>query len=66
MLYFLVHWSRHCYFFYQVDGMIHANLFVQAHSEIVLILLAKCDLYQNEDAVRSLVRKYCNRSVQSW
>ena len=35
--------------------MIHANLFVQAHSEIVLILLAKCDLYQSEDAVRSLV-----------
>ncbi|CAB3987494.1 Hypothetical predicted protein [Paramuricea clavata] len=38
----------------EVDGLIHANLFVQAHSEIVLILLAKCDLYQNEDAVRSL------------
>ena len=41
--------------FLQVDGLIHANLFVQAHSEIVLILLAKCDLYQNEDTVRSLV-----------
>ena len=38
----------------EVDGLIHANLFVQAHSEIVLILLAKCDLYQNEETVRSL------------
>ncbi|XP_028415224.1 uncharacterized protein LOC114538272 [Dendronephthya gigantea] len=40
--------------FCEVDGLIHANLFVQAHSEIVLILLAKCDLYQNEDTVKSL------------
>ena len=44
--------------------MIHANLFVQAHSEIALILLAKCDLYQSEHAVRSLVSVFYSSSPQ--
>lgn len=41
--------------FSQDNGLVHANLYVQAHSEIVLVLLAKCDLYKDQDAVKSLV-----------
>ena len=38
--------------------MAHVNLYVQAHSDVVLILLAEDGLQQEKNTIKALVRHY--------
>ena len=40
----------------QVEGLTHVNLYVQAHSKVVLILLAEEGLNTDCKAIKALVR----------
>ncbi|XP_032242268.2 uncharacterized protein LOC5516524 [Nematostella vectensis] len=45
---------------HRVDGMVHINLYVQAHSEIVLILLAEPALHKDPDTIKALWKATVN------
>ena len=53
---FHLHYHPEVYFCHlQIEGMAHVSLYVQAHSEIVLILLADPDLKSDQETIRALV-----------
>ena len=49
--------DKRIYFRFQVEGMAHVNLYVQAHSEVVLILLAEPGLQNDKECIKALVRR---------